>query len=212
LAKHLAAHKLFLQFTSVVILREQVRAAGCPRLRGFLRRLRNGEQTEQDFERLCRRVYTPSSRTSFVDGLRAITPLNLDRWDLNMAAVVQWARAHGKHISIFVAKHDTELGTRLRVEELRDVLRHGDDSQLPTPGLFFYAQGMPVVVTRNQFVGLKVVNGAPFKAADIFPDLACGTIALASDVTLHLGPPVAVLLQSDIALASPSPGSRTARS
>jgi hypothetical protein len=140
-AKHLAAHRLFLQFTNVVILREQVRAAGCPRLRGFLRRLRNGEQTEQDFERLCRRVYTPPSRTSFVDGLRAITPLNLDRWDLNMAAVLQWARAHGKHISIFVARHDTEPGRRLGVEELRNVLRYGDDSQLPTPGLFFYAQG-----------------------------------------------------------------------
>jgi hypothetical protein len=210
-AKHLAAHRLFIQFANVVILREQVRAAACPRLRGFLRRLRNGEQTAQDFERLCRRVYTPSSRTSFVDGLRAITPLNLDRWDLNMAAVVQWARAHGKHISIFVAKHNTELGTRLRVEELRveelrDVLRHGDDSQLPTPGLFFYAQGMPVVVTRNQFVGLKVVNGAPFKAADIFPDLACGTIALASDVTLRLGPPVAVLLQSDDSAGLANPG------
>jgi hypothetical protein len=206
LAKHLAAHKLFLQFTNVVILREQVRAAGCPRLRGFLRRLRNGEQTEQDFERLCHRVYTPSSRTSFVDGLRAITPLNLDRWDLNMAAVVQWARAHGKHISIFVAKHDTESGRRLGAEELRDVLRYGDDSQLPTPGLFFYAQGMAVVVTRNQFVGLKVVNGAPFKAVDISPDFASGTVALASDVTLHLGPPVAVLLQSDDSAGLAIPG------
>ncbi|KNB04789.1 hypothetical protein FOXG_19407 [Fusarium oxysporum f. sp. lycopersici 4287] len=108
-----------------------------------------------------------------------------------------WARAQSKHISIFVAKHDTKAGKRLRVEELCDVLRYGDDSQLPTPGLFFYAQGMPVVVTRNQLTGLKLVNGAPFKAVDIFPDLACGTIALASDVTLHLGPPAAVLLQSD---------------
>jgi hypothetical protein len=206
LTKHLAARKLFLQFTDAVILREQVRAAGCPRLRGFLHRLRNGEQTELDFERLCRRLYTPSSRTSFVDGLRAITPLNLDRWDLNMAAVVQWARAHGKHISIFVAKHETEAGKRLSVEEVRDVLRHGDDSQLPTPGLFFYAQGMPVVVTRNQFVGLKVVNGAPFQAVDIFPDLASATIALASDATLHLGPPVAVLLQSDDSAGLAIPG------
>ena len=160
MAKHLAAHRLFLQFTTVVILQEQVRAAGCPRLRGFLGRLRNGEQTELDFQRLSQRLYTPSCKASFVDGLRAITPLNQDRWDLNMAAVVQWARAHGKHISIFVAKHDTESGKRLRVEELGDVLRRGDDSQLPTPGLFFYAQGMPVVVTRNQFVGLKVVNGS----------------------------------------------------
>jgi hypothetical protein len=87
LAKHLAAHKLFLLFKNVVILREQVRAAGCPRLRGFLRRLRNGEQTELDFHRLRRRLYGPSSQPSFVNGLRAITPLNQDRWDLNMAAV-----------------------------------------------------------------------------------------------------------------------------
>jgi hypothetical protein len=123
-----------------------------------------------------------------------------------MAAVVQWARAHGKHISIFIAKHHTESGKRLRVKELRDVHRHGDNSQLPTPGLFFYAQGMPVVVTRNQFVGLKVVNGAPFTAVDIFPDLASGTVALASDVTLHLEPPLAVLLQSDASAGLAIPG------
>jgi ATP-dependent DNA helicase PIF1 len=65
---------------------------------------------------------------------------------------------------------------------------------------------MPVVVTRNQFVGLKVVNGAPFKAVDIFPDLACGTIALARDVTLHLGPPAGVLLQSDDSAGLAIPG------
>ncbi|EAQ83485.1 predicted protein [Chaetomium globosum CBS 148.51] len=205
-AKHLAAHKLFLQFANVVILREQVRAAGCARLRGFLRRLRSGEQTELDFQRLSQRLYTPSCKYSFVDGLRAITPLNQDRWDLNMAAVVQWARAHGKHISVFAAKHDTESGKRLSAGDLCHVLRYGDDSQLPTPGLFFYAQGMPVVVTRNQFVGLKVVNGAPFKAVDIFPDLAAGTIALANDVTLHLGPPVAVLLESEDTAGLAIPG------
>ncbi|EAQ86138.1 predicted protein [Chaetomium globosum CBS 148.51] len=67
-------------------------------------------------------------------------------------------------------------------------------------------QGMPVVVTQNQFIGLKVVNGAPFKAVDIFPDPAAGTIALASDVTLHLGPPVASLLQSDDSAGLAIPG------
>ena len=56
---------------------------------------------------------------------------------------------------------------------------------------------MPVVVTRNQLTRLKLVNGAPFTAVDIFPNLASDTITLASDVTLHLGPPVAVLLQSN---------------
>jgi ATP-dependent DNA helicase PIF1 len=123
-----------------------------------------------------------------------------------MAAVVQWARAHGKHISIFVAKHDTEAGKKLDIEDLSNVLRYGDDSQLPTPGLFFYAQGMPVVVTRNQLTGLKLVNGAPLRAVDIFPDLSAGTIALASDATLHLGPPAAVLLQSDDIADVATPG------
>ncbi|KAK6843971.1 hypothetical protein PG995_006379 [Apiospora arundinis] len=61
-----------------------------------------------------------------------------------MAAVVQFARAAGRHTSIFAARHHTEAGRLLGAEELGDVLRHGDDSHLPTPGLFLYAQGMPV--------------------------------------------------------------------
>ncbi|KAK6854926.1 hypothetical protein PG995_009114 [Apiospora arundinis] len=186
-----------IQFTNVVVLREQVRAAGCARLRGFLGRLRDGRQTETDFQLLCGRIYDRSSQPSFADGLRAVTPLNQDRWDLNMAAVVQWARARGRHISVFAARHDTEAGRRLSAEQLGDVLRYGDDSQLPTPGLFLYAQGMPVVVTRNQLVGLRLVNGAVFQAVDVVPDLTRGSIALAQDVTLHLGPPLALLLQSD---------------
>lgn len=47
-----------------------------------------------------------------------------------------------------------------------------------------------VVVTRNQFIGLKLVNGASFLAADIVPDLTINAIALASDVTLHLALPL----------------------
>ena len=56
-----------------------------------------------------------------------------------MAAIVQWARTYAKHISIFIAKHDIEAGKQLRREELSNILRYGDDSQLPTPSLFFYA-------------------------------------------------------------------------
>ncbi|KAK8093142.1 uncharacterized protein PG998_014543 [Apiospora kogelbergensis] len=136
-AKHLAAHKLFLQFRSVVMLKEQVRASGCARLRGFLGRLRRGEQTELDFERLRQRVYDKPTQPTFADGLRAITPLNQDRWNLNMAAVVQHTRARGQHVSVFAARHHTE------------------------PGLFFYVKGIPVVVTRNLHVGLKLARPSP---------------------------------------------------
>ena len=46
-------------------------------------------------------------------------------------------------------------------------------------------------------MGLKLVNGAPFTAVDVVPDPVYASIAVASDVTFHLGPPLAVLLQSD---------------
>jgi len=88
LAKHIAAYKLFFQFTVVVILREQVRTAGCIRLRGFLRCLYDSQQTELNFQRLYRRLYNQVSQPFFVNGLRTITSLNQDRWDLNIAAVV----------------------------------------------------------------------------------------------------------------------------
>ncbi len=92
LVKHMTAYKLFRQFTTVVILREQAiptvydscdpsrtgSRSGLLETARFLRRLRNGEQTELDFQRLCRRLYNKASQTSFADGLRAVTPLNQD--------------------------------------------------------------------------------------------------------------------------------------
>ncbi len=59
---------------------------------------------------------------------------------------MQWAYAHGKHISIFIAKHDTKAGKQLDIEELSNVFRYGNNSQVLTLGLFLYAQGMLVVV------------------------------------------------------------------
>lgn len=52
-------------------------------------------------------------------------------------------------------------------------------------------------MTRNQLIKLKLVNGALFRAVNIFPDFSAGVITLTGDVTLHLGPPVGILLQSD---------------
>lgn len=43
-------------------------------------------------------------------------------------------------------------------------------------------------------------------AADIVPDLAIDAIALASDVALHLGPPLGVVLQSDEIAGRKIPG------
>ncbi|KAK3350299.1 hypothetical protein B0T25DRAFT_592226 [Lasiosphaeria hispida] len=135
LVKYMAVHKLFRQFNN-----------------GFLYYLCNGKQTKLDFQQLCYRLYTKAYQASFTDNLRAVTPLNQDRWNLNMAAIVH---------------------------------------------LFFYVQGMLVVMTQNQFIGFKVVNRIPFRAVDIFPDLTFDTMALTSNIMLHLGPLAAVFLQLD---------------
>ena len=53
-----------------------------------------------------------------------------------MAAVVQWARAHGKHISIFAAKHHTESGKPLYITSPARKYRYLWllDFQLMSPG------------------------------------------------------------------------------
>ena len=54
---HLRGYNIFQKFTKFVILRQQVRAAKCQTLSGFLSRLRNGEQTAVDYEMLkARRI------------------------------------------------------------------------------------------------------------------------------------------------------------
>ncbi|KAJ3550717.1 hypothetical protein NPX13_g11461 [Xylaria arbuscula] len=81
-------------------------------------------------------------------------------------------------------------------DELARTIEQGDNSNCKVPGIFFYAQGMPVVVNKNIYTGLKVVNGAEFTAADIIPDPKYRGYHLADDVTIHFGPPLGILLQS----------------
>ncbi|XP_044715976.1 PIF1-like helicase domain-containing protein [Hirsutella rhossiliensis] len=135
------------------------------------------------------------SDITFSNGLRAITPLNRNRWSLNMEAVVDWARFNERHISVFVSTH-TWRRAGLSQYEIAQAIEQGDDSKCKIPGILFYAQGMPVVVNKNLYTGLKVVNGAEFTAADIIPNPKHPGYHLADDVTIHFGPPLGILLQS----------------
>ena len=44
-------------------------------------------------------------------------------------------RAHGKYTFIFITKHYIEWASTVHIDELCDVLRYGDNSQLSTPGV-----------------------------------------------------------------------------
>ncbi|KAJ3455237.1 hypothetical protein MRS44_013837 [Fusarium solani] len=98
-------------------------------------------------------------------------------------------------ISIFVSTHTWRSGT-LSQNEIAQTIEQGDDSNCKVPGVFFYAQGMPVVVNKNIYTGLKIVNGAEFTAADVIPDPKSPGYHLADDITIHFGPPLGILLQS----------------
>jgi hypothetical protein len=185
---------LWQMFKTVVLLEEQVRARDDPRLGALLDRVRAGAQTHQDLlmlnSKLVRRDQVSSST-----GLRAITPLNRNRWSLNMEAVVDWARSHKKHISIFISAH-TWRGGSLSEDQMARTIELGDDSSCKVPGVFFYAQDMPVVVNQNIYTGLKIVNGAEFTTYDFAPDPRYPGFHLADDVTIHFGPPLGILLHS----------------
>jgi hypothetical protein len=191
---HHRGFSLWLMFKTVVLLEEQVRARDDPELGELLDRVRHGTQTRQDLDMLNTKL-VHRSHITFRNGLRAITPLNRNRWSLNMEAVVDWARFNGRHISVFVSTHRWRSAA-LSQHEIAQAIEQGDDSKCKVPGIFFYAQGMPVVVNKNMYTGLKVVNGAEFTAADIIPDPKYPGYCLADDVTIHFGPPLGILLQS----------------
>jgi hypothetical protein len=191
---HHRGHNLWLMFKTVILLEEQVRARDDPQLGALLERVRAGTQTREDFDLLNTRL-VDRSQITFKAGLRAITPLNRNRWALNMEALVDWARFHAKHISIFISTHTWRSRTFLQ-QELAQTIEQGDSSSCKIPGVFFYAQGMPVVVNKNTYTGLRVVNGAEFTAADLIPDPKFPGHYLADDVTIHFGPPLGILLES----------------
>ncbi|KAH7248159.1 hypothetical protein B0J15DRAFT_400634 [Fusarium solani] len=112
-----------------------------------------------------------------------------------MEAVADWARFNKRHISIFVSTHTWRSGT-LSQNEIARTIEQGDDSNCKVPSVFFYAQGMPVVVNKNIYTGLKIVNGAEFTAADVIPGPKSPGYHLADDITIHFGPPLSILLQS----------------
>jgi len=91
LQNHLRGYNIFQKFTKVVILRQQVRAAKCPILLGFLSRLRNGEQTAADYEMLQARRIQAQDR-DFTTGMRAITPTNRTKQLFNIEAALQWCQ------------------------------------------------------------------------------------------------------------------------
>ncbi|KAM4062521.1 ATP-dependent DNA helicase PIF1 [Hirsutella rhossiliensis] len=186
--QHDKAHALWKRFTTVVMLNEQMRAAGDPELQGLLKRIRQGVQDRTDLDLLNSRCYREGRRIPWETGITVVTPLNRNRWNLNMEASLAFRVQQRSTMRIFISEHKWKEGLPTEEEAIM-ILNQGDDSAIPVPAVFMFVAGMPVVVNHNTHQGLKLVNGAGYSAVEVIVDKASPGHRISSDMTIHFGPP-----------------------
>ncbi|RKK06850.1 hypothetical protein BFJ65_g18403 [Fusarium oxysporum f. sp. cepae] len=194
--QHDRAHALWNKFTTVIMLDEQVRAASDPQLQRLLTRVRHGVQDRSDMDLLNRTCYKENRRIVWESGLTVVTPLNRNRWNLNIEASLCFRKERQSQLRIFVSEHRWKEGEPTE-EEAVMMLSQGDDSAVPVPAIFMFVPGMPVVVNKNTHQGLKLVNGASYMALDVIVDKAHPGYRVNEETILHFGPPAGIVLASE---------------
>lgn len=194
--QHDKAHALWKRFTTVVILNEQVRAAGDVQLQGLLTRIREGVADQSDVNLLNHSCYRAGRRIPWETGITVVTPLNRNRWNLNIEATLAFQKQRQAQLRIFISEHRWKGGQPTEEEELM-ILGYGDDSSVSIPAIFMFVPGMPIVVNRNTYQGLKLVNGSSYTALDVIIDKAHPGHRVSSDTVLHFGPPAGIILAAE---------------
>lgn len=193
-SKHHMGFELFNKFRDVIILDEQMRAKGDPELQEMLGSMRAGEPPDKFYTRLMDQVVQPDEALGWEHGTRAITPRNESRWRMNMDAVLCFAKSRGQACRIFMSTH---MWNSTDPDEKEKIVAQGDSGQTDVPGIFFYTDGMPVITNKNQYPGLKVMNGTEFTACGVIVDDQARGLEISENVFVHFGPPAAILLQSE---------------
>ncbi|KAM4067649.1 PIF1-like helicase [Hirsutella rhossiliensis] len=123
--QHDKAHALWRRFTTAVMLDEQMRAAGDPELQRLLKRIRGGVQDHTDLDLLNSRCHREGRRIPWETGITVVTPLNRNRWNLNMEASLAFqiqqrstrdpgaGRLHVRAGMPVVVNHNTHQGLKL---------------------------------------------------------------------------------------------------
>lgn len=108
-----------------------------------------------------------------------------------------WYQAqHKAQLRIFVSGHKW-TGGRPTEEEAVIILSYGDDGSVPIPAIFMFVPGMPVVVNRSLYQGLRVTNRSEYKALDIIIDEANPGHRISPDASIHFGPPAGIILAAE---------------
>ena len=177
------------------MLNEQVRAAKDPRLRRLLTRIRQGIQDQSDVDLLNETSYDENRRIPWESDVTVVTPLNKNRWSLNIEAVLSFQRRRREPVHIFMSEHKWK-DKQPTEEEAIKMLGMGDDSNNPVPGIFLFVPNMPIIANQNTHQGLKVVNGAAYEAVDVIIDKAYPGYAVNEDTIMHFGPPAGIILRA----------------
>ncbi|EEU34872.1 uncharacterized protein NECHADRAFT_102243 [Fusarium vanettenii 77-13-4] len=165
-------------------------------LQRLLKRIRSGVQDRTDLDLLNSRCYREGRRIPWETGITVVTPLNRNRWNLNMEATLSFQIQQRSMMRIFISEHKWKDG--LPTEEAATMmLNQGDDSTVPVPGVLMFVPGMPVVVNHNTHQGLKLVNGASYTALDVILDKAHPGHRISADTMVHFGPPAGIILASE---------------
>ncbi len=188
------ANLLWRKFTTVVILTQQIRASGDPTFQALLDRVRQGTQTADDRRLLNEVCYRPGEAIPWETDPTVVTPLNRHRWILNYDATIHFGQHHDTPLHIFLSEHNWKGAT---AGDWVDSLSLGDSSETAVPGLFFFAEGMPVVLNQTVWAGLKAVNGAVYTAHRAIIDPKYPGRNIGGNVWLHLGPPAGLLVSSE---------------
>ncbi len=101
--QHDKAHALWSKFTTVVLLDEQVRAAEDPQLQRLLTRIRSGMVDRSDVDLLNSRCYRRGARIPWESGITVVTPLNRNRWNLNIEGSLSFQKQRRMEMRIFIS-------------------------------------------------------------------------------------------------------------
>jgi hypothetical protein len=209
--QHDKAQMLWKQFTTVVMLDEQVRAADDVQLQQVLTRIQQGVADQNNVDLLNRTCYQEGRRIPSESGITAVTPLNRNRWNLNIEATISYQKQHQVQLRIFISEHKWKLGQPTE-EEVLMILSYGDDSSVPVLAIFMFVPGMPVVVNRNTYQGLKLVNGSNYQALEVIIDEAYPGHRISPDTIIHFGRLLVSFLRQNRRGTSTSSGCRLAPS
>ncbi|KAM4058274.1 PIF1-like helicase [Hirsutella rhossiliensis] len=139
--QHDKAHALWRRFTTAVMLDEQMRAAGDPELQRLLKRIRGGVQDHTDLDLLNSRCHREGRRIPWETGITVVTPLNRNRWNLNMEASLAFQIQQRSTVRIFLSEHKWKDGLPTEEEAIM-MLNQGDDSAIPVPAVFMRTRGI----------------------------------------------------------------------